>query len=57
MRILYMGTGLRGFSTSGSMEELKEYADKMQSIVALISSVASQTSLLALNASIEAARQ
>ena len=28
-----------------SMEELKEYADKMQSIVALISSVASQTSL------------
>ena len=39
-----------------SMEELKEYADKMQSIVALISSVASQTSLLALNASIEAAR-
>lgn len=38
------------------MEELKEYADKMQSIVALISSVASQTSLLALNASIEAAR-
>lgn len=39
-----------------SMSELKEYADKMQDIVSLISSVASQTSLLSLNASIEAAR-
>ena len=38
------------------MNELKEYADKMQNIVALISNVASQTSLLSLNASIEAAR-
>ncbi|MCD7835583.1 MAG: methyl-accepting chemotaxis protein [Lachnospiraceae bacterium] len=39
-----------------AMNELKSCADKMQSIVALISSVASQTSLLSLNASIEAAR-
>lgn len=40
----------------GEMSELREYADKMQGIMELISSVASQTSLLALNASIEAAR-
>lgn len=39
-----------------AMRELGGYADKMQSIVALISNVASQTSLLSLNASIEAAR-
>lgn len=38
------------------MDELKENANQMQNIVALISSVAHQTSLLALNASIEAAR-
>lgn len=38
------------------MTELKEYADKMQDIMGLISNVASQTGLLALNASIEAAR-
>lgn len=38
------------------MEELREDAAKMQDILALISSVASQTSMLALNASIEAAR-
>ena len=38
------------------MFELKEDADKMESIVKLISEVAGQTSLLALNASIEAAR-
>lgn len=38
------------------MTELKEYAGKMQDIMGLISSVASQTGLLALNASIEAAR-
>lgn len=36
--------------------ELEEYMDNMQSIIELITSVASQTSLLALNASIEAAR-
>lgn len=38
------------------MEELKENAGKMQDIVALIESVSRQTSMLALNASIEAAR-
>lgn len=36
--------------------ELEEYMKNMQSIIELITSVASQTSLLALNASIEAAR-
>ncbi len=35
---------------------LKEYADRMQEIMVLISNVAEQTGLLALNASIEAAR-
>lgn len=38
------------------MEELSQDAAKMQDIMALISNVASQTGLLALNASIEAAR-
>lgn len=38
------------------MAGLKEHAGKMQDIMSLISSVASQTGLLALNASIEAAR-
>ncbi|MBO5371267.1 MAG: hypothetical protein J6A75_00955 [Lachnospiraceae bacterium] len=41
---------------SKEMEELKSYTDQMQSIMALINNVASQTGLLALNASIEAAR-
>jgi len=35
---------------------LKEYADRMQEIMGLITNVADQTGLLALNASIEAAR-
>lgn len=38
------------------MKVLEEYTENMQSIIDLITSVASQTSLLALNASIEAAR-
>lgn len=38
------------------MEELKSYADQMQIVMKLISNVARQTGLLALNASIESAR-
>ena len=38
------------------MADLREYANKMQDIMQLISNVANQTGLLALNASIEAAR-
>lgn len=38
------------------MKELAEYTSNMQTIIDMITSVASQTSLLALNASIEAAR-
>lgn len=38
------------------MEELKTYADQMQIVMKLISNVARQTGLLALNASIESAR-
>ena len=38
------------------MKVLEEYTQNMQSIIDLITSVASQTSLLSLNASIEAAR-
>lgn len=38
------------------MQTLKECTDKMQDIIELISSVARQTSMLALNASIESAR-
>lgn len=46
----------KGALVAKEMEELKEYADKMVTIVNLISKVARQTSMLALNASIEAAR-
>ncbi|MBR5800377.1 MAG: hypothetical protein IKY23_10000 [Lachnospiraceae bacterium] len=38
------------------MEGLKDNADKMQTVMGLISSIANQTGMLALNASIEAAR-
>ncbi len=41
---------------ANQMQTLKECADKMQDIIGLISSVARQTSMLALNASIESAR-
>ena len=46
----------KGALVAKEMDELKEYADKMITIVNLISKVARQTSMLALNASIEAAR-
>ncbi len=45
-----------GTLVADKVQGLKEYADKMQDIMALISNVAEQTGLLALNASIEAAR-
>lgn len=49
-------SGESGALVAEKMEELKENADKMQTIMGLISNVADQTGLLALNASIEAAR-
>lgn len=49
-------SGDSGALVAEKMEELKENADKMQTIMGLISNVANQTGLLALNASIEAAR-
>lgn len=49
-------SGESGILVAEKMEELKANADKMQSIMGLISNVANQTGLLALNASIEAAR-
>jgi len=49
-------SGESGTMVAEKMEELKENADKMQTIMGLISDVANQTGLLSLNASIEAAR-
>jgi len=49
-------SGESGALVAEKMDELKANADKMQSIMGLISNVANQTGLLALNASIEAAR-
>lgn len=49
-------SGESGALVTEKMEELKVNADKMQTIMGLISNVADQTGLLALNASIEAAR-
>ena len=49
-------SGESGVLVAEKMEELKVNADKMQTIMGLISNVAKQTGLLALNASIEAAR-
>ena len=49
-------SGESGALVAEKMEVLKENADKMQTIMGLISNVADQTGLLALNASIEAAR-
>ncbi|MBQ2802724.1 MAG: hypothetical protein IJF07_02360 [Lachnospiraceae bacterium] len=45
-----------GALAAEEMADLREYAVRMQDIMGLISNVASQTGLLALNASIEAAR-
>ena len=45
-----------GILVTEKVNGLKEYADRMQEIMGLISNVADQTGLLALNASIEAAR-
>ncbi len=49
-------SGESGSLVAEKMEELKDNADKMQTIMGLISDVANQTGLLSLNASIEAAR-
>lgn len=49
-------SGESGALVAEKMNELKENADKMQTIMGLIGNVADQTGLLALNASIEAAR-
>lgn len=45
-----------GNEVVADIDELKEYMTNMQSIIDIITSVANQTSMLALNASIEAAR-
>lgn len=45
-----------GILVTEKVTGLREYADRMQEIMGLISNVAEQTGLLALNASIEAAR-
>lgn len=45
-----------GALVADKLEKLDYYVDEMNSIVKMISSIASQTSMLALNASIEAAR-
>ncbi|MDE5892054.1 MAG: methyl-accepting chemotaxis protein, partial [Acetatifactor sp.] len=45
-----------GTAVSGKLEAMERYMEKMNTIVELISGITSQTSMLALNASIEAAR-
>lgn len=45
-----------GSDVAGALESFQEYTGQMNSITSMITSVASQTSLLSLNASIEAAR-
>lgn len=47
---------LEGAGVAGKLETLDRYVDEMQTIIELISGITSQTSLLALNASIEAER-
>ena len=45
-----------GADVADKLKELSGYVEKMHEIVDMISSIANQTSMLALNASIEAAR-
>lgn len=45
-----------GAQVAGKLEELNKYTDEMQSIIDLIKGITGQTSILSLNASIEAAR-
>lgn len=56
LRELASTSEMAGNDVASALNSLREYTDQMNSITELITSVASQTSLLALNASIEAAR-
>lgn len=56
LRDLASSSEAAGSDVASALESLREYTGQMNSITDLITSVASQTSLLALNASIEAAR-
>ena len=56
MTELTMEVDAEGKDVAGALEKFKKTADEMNSITVIITDVASQTRLLALNASIEAAR-